>query len=1770
MHPTVGNLFRASMTTALLALLSFLPASAQITDVSEDQYRPMPGAGHDYIKLLNETVNPATGSVSVRIQVPVPPGKGVTIPFSFGYDSNQGRHLAFGGNWGTDLEYLSRGGWTYLVPRLTAVHNVYVVPPQPPSDNGSVCHYFTNYVFTDLAGGSHGLPLSIVEPLNDVDCFSQNQYSDTNYLLGGDAQVQAISGSYPGGVTTAPVMVADMDGTIYHFPAVTNFSAANVAATVPDWIEDRNGNKVTFSANLVNSAFTMVDTVGRTEISTSSFGNTGDTVTVSGTTGPFTLTWSNYSPNYLLNSQYTALSQGGCGINYPFSTYPEITKLSLPNGTSFQFYYDSASYPANTQSGAGYYTGLLSKIVYPSGGYVRYVWGTNSMSESALGPSTTLPPPAICQMQYDSLAVQQRYVSFDGVHEVLEQQFTFSTSWNEGSKTEPAGPTAKSTQVVTTDLVRGATTYTTYTYGFWGLHNMPNTNWETGSGVEPLETQVQTCNDSACNSPVETVAKTYYDPLLPPAVETTTLYGGVQPQTRATTRNYSSLSRGTWGSQANTWSCRSVPTTCLSVVTDVFDDDYAAGMNPGGTLKQQHYDYASLSAGPLFGPLFGDSALATILDRPTDSIVYSGGGTKMAEADYTYDGAAVSAVSSLTGHDETNYSATYNVRGNLTTKTNKCLQTGCSNAITTFTYDEAGQRLTKTDPCGNGTCSDMNGTAHTTTYSYSNSYTVLSGGANVPYSPSGNTDAYLTQITNPLGQIQSFTYDYNAGELTKSVDENTQASTYIYNDAFARPTQLNYPDGGQLQRVYNDTAPSPSVTTCQLINGTAGTACSSTSPPTGWKTTLDVMDGVGHIVQNQLPSDPDGTTYIVTDYDGLGHEYTVTNPYRQTTDLTYGVTTKLYDALGRICLVVPPDFASTAPTSCPLAAPLGSTFTSYTGNLTTVTDQVGNQHTSETDGLGRLEEAWEAPNNSNYNFTTTYQYDPLGDLTEVTQNGNNSANARIRTFAYDSLARLTSATNPESGTITYGYDVNSNLSSKAAPKPNQAGTARTTTSYFYDALNRLTKKTYSNPYATADLYGYDGTTLTGCPGPVVPSITNATYRVGHRSAMCTGASSSAWSYDPMGRPVVEARSNKGSAAKTYNVSYQYYLDGSLEQLTYPSGDVLTYVPGGAGRPLGVSDSSNTYVASNGAFRATYWPHGALASMYNGYTSSFNGLLTSDAYNDRLQPILLSAGISGGNLLFQLCYDFHLGLAINTNPCPSVSGYSTGDNGNLWTVTNVLDGTRSAAYVYDPLNRIAQAYTVNIGANCWGETYATAATAPGVLPPPSTSGIDPWGNLTSRSGVSGMGSCNTEPLSATATISNQLSGIGMTYDAAGNVTNDGKGNTPTYDDENRIATVAGYTYSYDAAGMRMEKSNGSSGTMYWPGPGGKVLSETSLTGTIDEEYIYFNGERIARVDRLSGTVHYYFSNHLGSHTMVTSATGNCEQDIDYYPYGGVENDYCPNVAQNYKFTGKERDTESGLDNFGARYDASSMGRFMSPDPLGGHNEDPQTLNRYAYVRNNPLSLTDPTGLDFYLKCQSSDNSGCTQVQIDPNNAKSQTWVQADSNGNATIVTSDSIRAGQNTATVDENGVQINGNNQGVYFDNPASHNNPIDVAGSGKLQDFNFHIDSNCGGTCWTAGNWSFMGRSYSGISDLLDRRGAFTIFGEDAVAFLGYGAHAFSTQHRFGGPLNSPHLSVPYDQPGMVPIDPLANVPRTGGFHVDPHSDTLGHAEDVHRGAVPE
>jgi RHS repeat-associated protein len=114
------------------------------------------------------------------------------------------------------------------------------------------------------------------------------------------------------------------------------------------------------------------------------------------------------------------------------------------------------------------------------------------------------------------------------------------------------------------------------------------------------------------------------------------------------------------------------------------------------------------------------------------------------------------------------------------------------------------------------------------------------------------------------------------------------------------------------------------------------------------------------------------------------------------------------------------------------------------------------------------------------------------------------------------------------------------------------------------------------------------------------------------------------------------------------------------------------------------------------------------------------------------------------------------------------------------------------------------------------------------------------------------------------------------------------------------------------------------------------------------------------------VFYYFSDHLKTASVITDAAGNIKAESDYYPWGG-ELQFTNNDSNHYKFTGKERDTETGLDYFGARYYSSGLGRWVSADwsakPQAvpyAHFGNPQSLNLYGYSNNNPTTFGDPDG------------------------------------------------------------------------------------------------------------------------------------------------------------------------------------------------------------------
>jgi RHS repeat-associated protein len=782
--------------------------------------------------------------------------------------------------------------------------------------------------------------------------------------------------------------------------------------------------------------------------------------------------------------------------------------------------------------------------------------------------------------------------------------------------------------------------------------------------------------------------------------------------------------------------------------------------------------------------------------------------------------------------------------------------------------------------------------------------------------------------------IESFTYDPNIARMTSHTDENNQPTIYSY-DPMSRLLGVTFPAGGGSQTyVYNDATTTPSYTFTEQLN--SGTNL----------TEVGVLDGMGRSVQTKLTSDPDGTDFTDTAYDALGRVFKQSNSYRSAASPTDGVTTYFYDGLGRMCLEVPPDGTLPSGNPCLAPQPANTVFTSYTGNTTTVTDQAGRSRKSVTDGLGRLTQIFEDPAGGNYE--TDYQYDALDNLKRVDQKGGStdSAKWRTRTFTYDSLSRLLTATNPESGTMNYTYDANGNLRIKTSPAPNQPGSATVTLAYCYDALNRLTTKAYTLQTCTngtfpspVAIYLYDQSSYNGL------TITNG---IGRRTGMIDQAGSEAWSYDQMGRATTDQRTTNGI---TKTITYAYNPDSSLASMTYPPlypgypTKIFTYQQGGAGRPL-----SLTAEGLGLAVNAHYTPSGDLCYIQHGWGSTFTA---SRTFNNRLQPVTFGVVHQDAGSYPTVCAAMPVvspPLYNDLNLTYSYVDSNGHNNGNIVSETNNLDWTRTQTYTYDSLNRVSTARTsstaASSSAHCWGEQF----------------GYDVWSNLLSISPVStAYTGCMQESLSVAANNNNQL--IGYAYDSAGNMTNDGL-HTYAYDAENHLVSAAGVNYSYDGDGKRAMKSNG---MIYWYGTNSAPLLETDLGGNFIAFYTFFNGQRNSR-SLPDNETDFYDTDRLGNTRVFHSFNGrNATFDgwiqSDYYPFGGERVVSTGGVPNHFKFTGKERDAESGLDNFGARYYSNSMGRFLSVDPLKNNPvlSLPPALNRYAHANNNPLRYVDPNGL-----------------------------------------------------------------------------------------------------------------------------------------------------------------------------------------------------------------
>ncbi len=273
-------------------------------------------------------------------------------------------------------------------------------------------------------------------------------------------------------------------------------------------------------------------------------------------------------------------------------------------------------------------------------------------------------------------------------------------------------------------------------------------------------------------------------------------------------------------------------------------------------------------------------------------------------------------------------------------------------------------------------------------------------------------------------------------------------------------------------------------------------------------------------------------------------------------------------------------------------------------------------------------------------------------------------------------------------------------------------------------------------------------------------------------------------------------------------------------------------------------------------------------------------------------------------------------------------------------------THGVSYTYGGVSRLLTAATNT--STAWGYQYT----------------YDAYGNLSVMQPTQGT------PPSMNVTVSganNQVTTSPYAYDASGDMTNDNS-QTFTYDAEGRISTMGGSAlgFNYNAFGEYVSfTENGTvAGAVPYDLDGHNLGLYTAADDNWTDYYVYMGGRQIAWMAQVNEYfTHFIHTNNTGSTAQVTDQSGNLVYDMIYYPFGmmwtgsGSWGDTLFGGMEPYNWG-------MGLNEALKRWQVPPLGRWLTPDPAGKgavHLDDPQTWNAYAYVRNNPTTLTDPSGL-----------------------------------------------------------------------------------------------------------------------------------------------------------------------------------------------------------------
>ena len=860
----------------------------------------------------------------------------------------------------------------------------------------------------------------------------------------------------------------------------------------------------------------------------------------------------------------------------------------------------------------------------------------------------------------------------------------------------------------------------------------------------------------------------------------------------------------------------------------------------------------------------------------------------------------------------------------------------CVAADTVFVYDANGYISQETDGKGNVTKYVRNARGQET------SRTEAFG---TPQARIITTSWHATfrlplQITVP-GLTTAFSYESD-GLLTGRTQTDTTSHTAPYSsNGQSRAWSFSYTIPGLLDIV---DGPLPGAGDSINYDYNANGFLSQVTNEAGHVTQITSVNGRG---QPLSVTDPNGVVSTLA-YDARGWLTSVTvDP-----GSAQAVTAIAYDAISQITRITRPD-GSFLDYAYDDARRLISISNASNEKITYAYDAMGNRTRTDVlsaanaitatqsqtyDELGRLLRELGAGAQ-----TTTHAYDKADNRTATTD-----PRSKLYGFAFDALNRLVSETDPALAQIAYTQDAADNLGAVTDARGlatvyvhngwgeviRETSPDRGITDYVRDARGLVTQQTDARLVISSFTYDSLGRMLTrsyaATPADNVQyfhdDITGGNRGIGRLTKITDKSGETAFTYDPRGNAVREARVIAGQA---YATLFTYDAADQLTSLTYPSGRIVTYVRDASGRVISVSAKINAAATPvTVASGITHAPFGPLTGLSFG-----NGIVLSQTYDqDYRLSTLAATGVQ--NLT-----------------------YSHDPAGNISAIADAITPTRNQSFAYDDLNRLTAANGVY---GAYGYAY------------------DLSGNRIAQSRPAANDAYSI------ALSSNRLTQItgsvtrSFTYDAAGHAANDNRG------------PGADYSYTYDAAGgMAQADRDGLTLARYTsdarhlrvirdlPGAGvpkthfiydasGNLLAEhDGVSGAVLREVIWLPPQEqtssalpLAWVDAAASGAPLYtvHADHLGTPQKLTDQAGAIAWDGVFAPFGETHA-ITGTLAQNLRFPGQYADSESGLSyNWHRHYDPV-LGRYLQSDPIGLAGG----INTYAYVDGNPLRWIDPWGL-----------------------------------------------------------------------------------------------------------------------------------------------------------------------------------------------------------------